>query len=158
MSITSIVVVGEKTREGEMMRWLNILIYCMAYVAVALTGCSGTSNEVKKMAADLYAKSSIPEPKPPHKFKSNGCSCFPDGDWVECCVVHDLAYWMGGTSEERENADARLRKCVADKGHPITANLMYYGVRMSGVWWLPTPFRWGFGWPYPQSGPPGKPY
>jgi len=141
------------------MKRFNILILGMAYVVVVLTGCTGTSNEVRKMAAELYATSSLPEPKPPHEFKSDGCSCFPDGDWVECCVVHDLAYWMGGTKKERENADATLRKCVsADKGHPITAAFMYFGVRIGGVWWLPTPFRWGFGWPYPQSGPPGKPY
>lgn len=137
---------------------LNSLIFCVVFVAVVVSGCAGTSNEVSKMATDLYAKSSLPDPKPPHEFKSDGCSCFPDGDWVECCVLHDLVYWMGGTREERLNADATLRKCVADKGHPVIAGLMYYGVRAGGVWWLPTPFRWGFGWSYPQSGPPGKAY
>ena len=137
---------------------LSKFILCMVFVMAVIVGCAGTSEEVKKMAADLYSKSSIPKPKPPYGFNSDGCSYFPDGDWVECCVIHDLAYWKGGTKEERKNADAMLNKCVADKGHPRTAGLMYYGVRLGGVWWLPTPFRWGFGWPYPQSGPPGKPY
>ena len=119
----------------------------------ALTGC-----DVKKIADEVYVKSSIPEPKPPYEFKSDGCSMFPDGYWFECCVIHDLAYWMGGTSEERLKADEELKKCVAEKGHPKTARLMFLGVRVGGVWWLPTPFRWGFGWPYPDSGPPEKPY
>ncbi len=137
---------------------MNRLILGVAFVALVVSGCAGTSNEVRKMAADLYARSSLPDPKPPYDFKSDGCSCFPDGDWVECCVLHDLVYWMGGTREERLKADATLRKCVADKGYPVIASFMYYGVRAGGVWWLPTPFRWGFGWPYPQSGPPGKAY
>jgi hypothetical protein len=65
---------------------------------------------------------------------------------------------MGGTREQRERADLELRECVAEKGHPVVAWMMYHGVRAGGVWWLPTPFRWGFGWDYPESGPPGKPY
>ncbi len=137
---------------------LSKLILCLAFAVIVTVGCADTSKEVRKMTADLYAGSSLPEPKPPNDFKSDGCSLFPDGDWVECCVVHDFAYWIGGTRGERKNADATLRQCVVDKGHPKTAGLMYYGVRLGGVWWLPTPFRWGFGWPYPQTGPPGKLY
>jgi len=125
---------------------------------VVFTGCAGHSSEVNRIAAEIYAKSSIKEPIPPNAFKSDGCSCFPDSEWVECCVKHDVSYWMGGTREERSNADAELKKCVSDKGHPIIAFFMYYGVRAGGVWWLPTSFRWGFGWDYPQSGPPNKQY
>ncbi len=61
------------------MRRLNILILCMAYVTIMLTGCGGNSIEVRKMAADLYVKSSLSEPTPPDEFKSDGCSYFPDG-------------------------------------------------------------------------------
>lgn len=125
---------------------------------VLLIGCTTKPNEINRLSVEIYAKGKIQDPKPPHDFKSDGCSCFPDSDWVECCVMHDLAYWMGGTSEERKDADRALRKCVADKGYPKTGALMYYGVRVGGVWWLPTSFRWGFGWDYPKSGPPGKPY
>jgi hypothetical protein len=65
---------------------------------------------------------------------------------------------MGGTREERKQADLALEKCVSQKGHPYIGKIMYYGVRVGGVYWLPTPFRWGFGWSYPQSGPPNKKY
>jgi hypothetical protein len=30
---------------------------------------------------------------------------------------------------------------------------MYIGVRIGGHAWLPTPWRWGYGWYWPQSGP-----
>ena len=97
-------------------------------------------------------------PLPPKAFVSDGCSCWPDSDWVECCVQHDLIYWKGGTRLERKEADLKLKECVSKKNNRIIGALMYYGVRMGGVWWLPTPFRWGFGWKYPQSGPPDIPY
>jgi hypothetical protein len=127
-------------------------------LGILLAGCAGHSSEVDRLATEIYAKSNVTEPKPPHAFESDGCSCFPDGEWVECCVKHDLVYWMGGTSEERLHADSELQECVSVKGYPKIAKLMYYGVRIGGVWWLPTHFRWGFGWDYPQSGPPDKPY
>ncbi|MBN1827731.1 MAG: hypothetical protein JW884_01115 [Deltaproteobacteria bacterium] len=87
-------------------------------------------------------------------FRTDGCSCFPDGTvkqrdlWRLCCIEHDRAYWMGGTAEERLAADRRLRECVADCGEPLIAELMLQGVRAGGSPYLPTSFRWGFGWPY----------
>lgn len=131
-------------------------------LAVALltlfSGCGYPSPEMRKMAEEAYIANGPYEPHPPNIFKSDGCSCWPDGSWVECCVRHDLVYWMGGTSEERKAADRELTRCVSERGHPAVAQLMYIGVRVGGVWWLPTPFRWGFGWEYPQTGPPGRPY
>jgi hypothetical protein len=121
-------------------------------------GCGHQTPEVKKLADAAFFRNGPYQPLPPHKFKSDGCSCWPDGNWVECCVEHDLVYWMGGTSEERKAADRELTRCVSEHGHPAIARLMYFGVRAGGVWWLSTPFRWGFGWDYPQTGPPGKPY
>lgn len=59
-------------------------------------------------------------------FRSDGCSLFPDGTladktlWQECCVEHDLAYWQGGTREERERADLRLRDCIPKKDAPLS--------------------------------------
>ncbi len=131
--------------------------FTVVYLLVFL-GCVNRSNEIKKLAEDIYPQKSLKEPLPPRIFRSDGCSCFPDGDWIDCCVEHDLAYWVGGSREERKNADLELRKCVEGKGHPIIAQIMYHGLRIGGVWWLPTSFRWGFGWDYPQNGPPGKQY
>jgi hypothetical protein len=95
---------------------------------------------------------------PSRSFKSDGCTFWPDDDWLECCIYHDVSYWIGGSRQERLIADLELKKCASKKGHPVIAQIMYWGVRLGGVWWLPTRFRWGFGWDYPQSGPPGKPY
>ena len=78
-------------------------------------------------------------------FKTDGCSMFPDGMWRECCVEHDKAYWRGGTKEQRKEVDKKLYQCVKAKGYPIIAKLMYYGVRIGGAPYFPTPWRWGFG-------------
>jgi len=84
----------------------------------------------------------------PADFKSDKCSLFPDCDYGDCCVEHDKKYYFGGSFKERRRADITLYKCVRRKKgfhHKIIAPLMYVGVRIGGVSWLPTPFRWGFG-------------
>ncbi|AXQ27953.1 FAD-binding oxidoreductase [Solimonas sp. K1W22B-7] len=87
-------------------------------------------------------------------FASDGCSLFPDRaplgktDWCGCCLAHDLAYWKGGTEEERLQADRQLRDCVVAKtGDKALAETMLAGVRAGGAPQLGTPFRWGYGWP-----------
>lgn len=90
-------------------------------------------------------------------FTSDGCSAFPDGTyelrqlWLSCCVVHDAAYWQGGTYEERVAADLGLQQCVAQVGDSRIAGIMLAGVRVGGTPYLPTRFRWGYGWPYPRG-------
>jgi len=90
-------------------------------------------------------------------FTTDGCSAFPEGTWsqnqlwLQCCTNHDLAYWQGGTYEQRVAADSTLRECVAAVGEPQIAALMLAGVRVGGAPWWPTSFRWGYGWPYPRG-------
>lgn len=90
-------------------------------------------------------------------FTSDGCSAFPDGTlqqnqlWLACCIDHDLAYWKGGTAAERVRADATLHSCVEAVGEPNVARLMLAGVRVGGTPYLPTRFRWGYGWPWPRG-------
>ena len=84
----------------------------------------------------------------PADFKSDGCSMFPEGIYSDCCVEHDRAYYVGGSWTKRWQADKQLFKCVAKKHgwrNKIIAPLMWAGVRVGGVSWLPTSFRWGFG-------------
>jgi hypothetical protein len=87
-------------------------------------------------------------------FTTDGCSRFPDGTstrpelWLNCCTVHDIAYWQGGTSAERLQADRALQHCVAAVGKPTIAWFMFVGVRVGGTPYLPISFRWGYGWPY----------
>ena len=87
-------------------------------------------------------------------FTSDGCSSFPDGTlsqknlWLDCCTQHDIAYWKGGSYEDRQKADLKLKQCVAKVGQPEISELMLAGVRVGGTPYLPTNFRWGYGWPY----------
>ena len=102
-------------------------------------------------AAPLFASAETLQP-----FTSDGCSRFPNGTpwqnelWLDCCTAHDLAYWKGGTYQERLDADRELEACVARVGEPEVALLMLAGVRVGGSPFFPTPFRWGYGWPYPR--------
>nr|WP_237057534.1 FAD-binding oxidoreductase [Microbulbifer sediminum] len=90
-------------------------------------------------------------------FTSDDCSLFPDGTyeadtlWLDCCRAHDLAYWQGGTYRQRLEADRELEACVADAGEPGIGRLMLAGVRVGGSPFLPTSFRWGYGWPYQRG-------
>lgn len=90
-------------------------------------------------------------------FTSDGCSAFPNGTpmqqtlWLQCCHDHDLAYWKGGTQAERVLADKALHDCVDQVGEPEIADMMEAGVRVGGSPWLPTKFRWGYGWPWPRG-------
>lgn len=109
-----------------------ILLFCV----IAFTaGCSSTETGLQP-------------------FTSDGCSLFPDGTfsqpeaWQHCCYQHDQNYWPGGSSKARLLADSELARCVVQAGYPFTAKLMYAGVRAGGTPYLPTPFRWGYGWPW----------
>lgn len=110
----------------------------LAAISVAITACSQDTSL-----------------KP---FKSDGCSLFPDSslitkqDWCSCCFVHDLAYWQGGTREQREAADTRLKECVFEKTqNSALANLMYEGVRFGGSPYFLNWYRWGYGWGYDRK-------
>jgi hypothetical protein len=90
-------------------------------------------------------------------FTTDGCSSFPDGTirqdalWKYCCVVHDYSYWQGGSYEDRKMADQALQHCVAQVGEPEISRLMLAGVRVGGTPYLPTKFRWGYGWSWPRG-------
>ncbi len=84
----------------------------------------------------------------PAEFKSDGCTLFPDGNYRICCVEHDKDYFFGGSLGDRRASDKRLYRCVKAKQgweNKLAAPLMFIGVRVGGVSFLPTPFKWGFG-------------
>ncbi|AWB67276.1 hypothetical protein C2869_12860 [Saccharobesus litoralis] len=89
-------------------------------------------------------------------FTTDGCSAFPDGTlkqnqlWLTCCTAHDMAYWQGGSYQQRKDADYALQSCVENIGEQGVAFIMLAGVRVGGTPFLPTTFRWGYGWPYPR--------
>ncbi len=87
-----------------------------------------------------------------YPFTTDGCSRYQEGPqvdptrWEHCCVSHDVAYWLGGTEDERLNADIELRECVAASGHRTQAQIMYAGTRLGGGPLRHTTYRWGYGW------------
>jgi len=108
---------------------------CMLGVATIVTGCAA--------------------PTALRAFTTDGCSMFPDraligkADWCSCCLAHDLAYWQGGTAEERLAAHRELARCVKDAAHSrVLATTMLAGVRAGGSAYLPASYRWGYGWQY----------
>lgn len=91
-------------------------------------------------------------------FASDGCSLFPDrslvsqSDWCDCCFEHDIAYWQGGSREQRLEADGALRDCVLEKtDNRELAEAMYAGVRMGGSPYFYNWYRWGYGWHYQRK-------
>lgn len=106
----------------------------------------------------LHLLAACASPAEMQPFSTDGCSLFPDralvgkSDWCKCCLAHDLAYWRGGTAEERLDADRKLRACVSQASGDIAlADLMYAGVRAGGGPYYLTPYRWGYGWHFGRS-------
>ncbi|MEM1085338.1 MAG: hypothetical protein AAGI48_14595 [Verrucomicrobiota bacterium] len=88
-------------------------------------------------------------------FHTDGCSLSPersasgDVNWRACCIEHDLAYWKGGSEEERLAADERLRECMLkETGNARLADTYFEAVRVGGQAHFPTWYRWGYGWNY----------
>lgn len=84
-------------------------------------------------------------------FTTDYCSEWPDGkltdpkQWAECCFVHDMSYWLGGSKDDRIAADKQLKQCVKEASDSFNGFLMYIGVRMGG---RPgnASYAWGYGW------------
>lgn len=98
--------------------------------------------------------------QPVRPFVTDGCSRFPDAEWnTRCCVEHDLAYWCGGTADERAAADAAFGECLDASAGGFMAGLMEMGVRLGGSPLFPSSYRWGYGHPYSGGYPSaeGKP-
>jgi hypothetical protein len=120
---------------------------------------------------ELAARADARQPQPDYRFSSDGCTSPVSWAWWQlaghgppwegCCVVHDFAYWQGGTRAERRAADRALRRCVIAKAKEyalvgqclITAIawIMWAGVRLCGGPYLPVHWRWGYGWRWPRG-------
>ena len=88
---------------------------------------------------------------PKMTFTTDGCSIASDnGPWRSCCVEHDMVYWCGGTSAERQAADTKMRLCILNKGYSSWSIAEYDGMRTFGHPLSISPWRWGYGHDYPQ--------
>jgi hypothetical protein len=85
-------------------------------------------------------------------FVTDGCTMFVDGPdsnptlWRHCCVEHDLRYWFGGTSQNRDFADLQLKACVQDVAGDFWANLIYDGVRAGQFSPIHHKYAWSWAW------------
>lgn len=121
------------------MKRLSIIFFLLAILSLNLLAQNGADSAKREVPAD---------------FKSDGCSLFPDRNYRDCCVEHDKDYYFGGSSKERRQSDNRLYSCVrktAGWQNKFIAPVMWLGVRVLGVSFLPTPYRWGFGKPKPKK-------
>lgn len=115
-------------------------LLAMTLVLFLVTACqSGTTSELQA-------------------FSSDGCSLFPDADlisgddWCSCCFEHDIAYWRGGTEEQRLAADRALQACVTAKTDNQTlGRLMFEGVQAGGSPYFYNWYRWGYGWGFERK-------
>lgn len=137
----------------------NPLMAISLVTAIALFACAPTHHTPDPYRGDVQAArllerraasacETLDGVTPERPFVTDGCSLWPDGVWVDCCVEHDIPYWCGGSPEARLEADRRLRACVSDASNGAAGWLMFIGVRAGGhpVW--PTPWGWGFGHPW----------
>jgi len=109
-------------------------------------------------------------PSPPKAFTSDGASGLISAiyrrvygreiKWVRCAIKHDWVYFHGGPEHLRLAADKELARCVnIEHNHPVLAVIVYLGVRIGGVWWLPyRGARWGYGYHFPGRGPQDPDY
>lgn len=82
-------------------------------------------------------------------FRSDGCTLFFDGTWAECCMTHDREYWQGGSANLRYQSDKSFARCVYEKTNNQYMSLGSYGiVRLFGMPYVATPWRWGYGWKF----------
>lgn len=143
-----------------MKNWaLKILIYGTAVFAVYLLFLVGdvllapkitTGEESRALAYALSHNLTIP----PIAFYHDGCTAFPDSlpghDLYEACLNHDIAYWLGGSEAERQQANVILRdeaKATGPLGI-LLAPVMYIAVQHFGNNWVSRILgsNWGYGW------------
>ena len=148
---------GAIARRARTGRWLGAFALALLGAACAPGHTVPPYADDAQRAAELEARAGAlcaeqravvgREDLPPEPFVTDGCSAWPDADWVDCCVEHDIAYWCGGSAEQRQEGDQRFRECVARDHGDFWGGTMYWGVRAGGSAWWPLPWRWGYGWP-----------
>lgn len=81
-------------------------------------------------------------------FTTDGCTLVNDLDQRACCILHDWAYWKGGSRKERRKADNAFFKCIVrESKYPILAPFRWLGVRIGGKkFWGVKGVSWNYGW------------
>jgi hypothetical protein len=89
-------------------------------------------------------------------FITDYCTMFVNGTrekptlWKHCCLDHDMNYWYGGSENNMDTADLRLRSCVTKVAGENWGNLIYKGVRLGHMSPIKNPRKWNWGWVSPR--------
>ncbi|MCW9054716.1 MAG: hypothetical protein OQJ98_01925 [Candidatus Pacebacteria bacterium] len=133
------------------MKKRNILVLAILVLLIIVIhdDQSFEPQDIGELRKEVYSSIEVP---PPYVFTTDGCSLWPNSIWGEdltdICIEHDIEYWRGGSAEERKQADDLLRERV-NKRAPFVGDIMYLGVRAFGGLFMPTSWRWGYGFNYP---------
>lgn len=133
---------------------------CLIFKALSI--CAEPTSSVMSIVADQAKKTNplygyMVGPGTPRldrpvlrPFSTDGCSLSPDSilgkQIVHCCVVHDVAYWIGGTMEDKNISDKEFEECIVKRADPISARIYREAVSVGGNPIAPNTFRWGYGW------------
>lgn len=81
-------------------------------------------------------------------FGTDGCTLVRDLDQRGCCILHDWAYWKGGSRKDRRRADNEFFRCIwKNSKYPILAPFRWLGVRIGGKkFWGVNRVSWNYGW------------
>lgn len=85
-------------------------------------------------------------------FETDYCTMFLDGPpdraglWKHCCLEHDVRYWFGGTQNEMDISDLKLKSCVNKVAGDNWASLIYFGVRSGHHSPVKNKYQWSWGW------------
>lgn len=139
---------------------IGLIIFLILYIVTYRKPLEGKEEIINKLDED--AKNNNLD-NPPFKFTWDGCSggvsalsnfFLRDVDWEDGngCLTHDYAYWRGGTFKMKMNADNELYNHIVKIGHSkIYAYLVWITVVIGGLPFIPAPWRWGYGYPFPQK-------
>lgn len=108
-----------------------------------------SASEMNKYAEDWCMEAQGKIQLPPNAFTTDGCSASPDSSWQSCCLQHDVEYWCG--AGDRRAVDQSFRSCMLRRTNKLYANVAWLGVRLGGGRFMPFPWRFGYGSPWPHK-------
>ena len=87
-------------------------------------------------------------------FTSDGCTGVPTNllnfnnfdDFAHCCLVHDVVYWIGGSTVDKEYADEELIACFNDSNAITNLTNTATAMALDIIGWD----HWGTGWQTPR--------
>ncbi len=136
---------------------------CIFLLWVSVANSKAGAAEITSFSTDqcsMFAEEDFVIPKKENLswYQQNNNSKAVKVDWSQCCVAHDLAYWMGGSENQKALADNELSVCIrssyrqqAGIDSVYTGHILWAVQQFGGPLVFGSPstysFRWGYGWP-----------